>query len=87
MSSRQFRFSWVTTPTILIAAGGRDPGVQAPIATVTIQKLHFVRPVKSAIVVNAVSGLIIVASCRIEGFTVLPSIQFSSKGVIVVQTW
>ena len=54
--------------------------VQAPGATVTIQKLHFVKPAKSAIVVYAVSGLVI-ASCRIEGFTLLPSIQFSGIGI------
>jgi hypothetical protein len=54
--------------------------VQAPGATVTIQKLHFVNPAKSAIVVYAVSGLV-VASCRIEGFTLLPSIQFSGIGI------
>ena len=54
--------------------------VAAPGATVSIQKLHFVRPAKSAIVVYAVSGLVI-ASCRIEGFTLLPSIQFSGIGI------
>jgi len=54
--------------------------VWAPGATVTIQKLHFVNPAKSAIGVYAVSGLVI-ASCRIEGFTLLPSIQFSGIGI------
>jgi hypothetical protein len=39
-----------------------------------------VRPSKSAIVVYAVSGLV-VASCRIEGFVPLPNIQFSAIGI------
>ena len=61
--------------------GGTIPFyVQAPGAAVSIQKVHFVRPAKSAIVVYAVSGLVI-ASCRIEGFTLLPSIQFSGIGI------
>jgi hypothetical protein len=64
-----------------IIEGGTIPFyVQAPGATVTIQKVHFVRPVKSAIGVYAVSGLV-VASCRIEGFTLLPGIQFSGIGI------
>ena len=54
--------------------------VAAPGASVTIQHMHFVQPAKSAIVVYAVSGLII-ASCRIEGFTLLPNIQFSGIGI------
>lgn len=53
--------------------------VAAPGASVSIQNVHFVSPSKSAIVVYAVSGLVI-ASCRIEGFT--PSnIQFSGIGI------
>ena len=64
-----------------IIDGGTIPFyVQAPGATVMIQKLHFVRPAKSAVVVYAVSGLMI-ASCRIEGFTLLPGIQFSGIGI------
>ena len=42
--------------------------------------MHFVRASKSAIVVHAVSGLV-VASCRIDGFTPLPNIQFSGIAV------
>ena len=65
-----------------IIEGGTIPFyVQAPGAAVTIQKVHFVRPAKSAIIVYAVSGLVI-ASCRIEGFTLLPNIQFSGFAVI-----
>ena len=55
--------------------------VEAPGATVTIQSVRFIRPAKSAIIVYAVSGLVI-ASCGIEGFTVLPNIQFSGIAVI-----
>ena len=47
----------------------------------TIQNVRFVRPAKSAIIVYAVSGLVI-ASCSIEGFTLLPNIQFSGIAVI-----
>jgi len=54
--------------------------VAAPGASVSIQKLRFVSPSKSAIVVYAVSGLV-VASCRIEGFVPLPNIQFSGIGI------
>ena len=65
-----------------IIEGGTIPiYVQAPGEAVTIQKVHFVRPAKSAIIVYAVSGLVI-ASCRIEGFTLLPNIQFSGFAVI-----
>lgn len=61
--------------------GGTIPFyVQAPGAAVSIQKVHFVRPAKSAIVVYSVSGLVI-ATCRIEGFMPLPNIQFSGIGV------
>jgi len=64
-----------------IIDGGTIPFyVEAPGATVTIRRLHFIRPAKSAIVVYAVSGLMI-ASCRIDGFTPLPNIQFSGIGV------
>ena len=80
--------------TILISkavaiSGGRDASieagtipfyVEAPGAIVTIRNVRFVRPAKSAIVVYAVSGLM-VASCRIEGFTLLPTIQFSGIGI------
>jgi hypothetical protein len=80
--------------TILISnavaiSGARDASIEAgtipfyvdaPGATVTIQKVRFVRPAKSAIVVYAVSGLVI-ASCRIDGFVPLPNIQFSGIGI------
>jgi hypothetical protein len=47
--------------------GGTTPFyVEAPGASVTIQGLHFVRPKGDAILVYAVSGLVI-ASCKIEG--------------------
>ncbi len=47
--------------------GGTTPFyVNAPRARVTIQGLRFVRPKGSALLVNAVSGLVI-ASCKIEG--------------------
>jgi hypothetical protein len=42
--------------------------------------VHFVSPSKSAIVVYAVSGLVI-ASCRIDGYVPLPNIQFSGIGI------
>jgi hypothetical protein len=54
--------------------------VAAPGASVSIQKLHFVNPSKSAIVIYAVTGLV-VASCWIEGFVPLPNIQFSGIGI------
>ena len=54
--------------------------VAAPEAAVTIQKVRFVRPRKSAILVYAASGLVIV-SCRIDGITPLPNIQFSGIGI------
>jgi hypothetical protein len=64
-----------------IIEGGAIPFfVEAPGAAVTIQNVHFVRPSKSAIVVHAVSGLV-VASCGIDGFTPLPNIQFSGIAV------
>src|SRR5215831_7474034 len=49
-------------------------------ASVSIQKVHFVSPSKSAIVVSAVSGLVI-ASCSIDGIAPLPNIQFSGISV------
>jgi hypothetical protein len=64
-----------------IEAGTIPFYVEAPGATVTIQNVRFVRPAKSAIIVYAVSGLV-VASCSIEGFTLLPNIQFSGIAVI-----
>jgi hypothetical protein len=54
-----------------IEAGTIPFYVDAPGASVTIQKLRFVRPTNSAIVVYAVSGLTI-ASCRIEGLVLVP---------------
>ena len=54
--------------------------VEAPGATVSIQKVRFDRPSKNAIYVYAVSGLV-VASCRIDGIVPLPNIQFSGIGV------
>jgi hypothetical protein len=55
-----------------IEAGTLPFYVDAPGASVTIQKLRFVRPTSSAIVVYAVNGLTI-ASCRIEGLVPLPN--------------
>lgn len=49
-------------------------------ASVSIQKVHFVSPSKSAIFVSAVSGLVI-ASCSIAGIAPLPNIQFSGISV------
>jgi hypothetical protein len=55
-----------------IAAGTIPFYVNAPGASVSIQKLRFVRPTNSAILVAAVTGLTI-ASCRIEGIVPLPN--------------
>jgi len=55
-----------------IEAGTNPFYVDASGASVTIQKLRFVRPTNSAIVVYAVSGLTI-ASCRIEGLVPTPN--------------
>jgi hypothetical protein len=63
-----------------IEAGTIPFYIEAPGATVTIQKVRFVRPAKSAILVYAASGLVI-ASCRIDGITPLPNIQFSGIGI------
>jgi hypothetical protein len=64
-----------------IIEGGTIPFfVEAPGAAVMIQNVHFVRASKTAIVVHAVNGLVI-ASCRIDGFTPLPNIQFSGISV------
>jgi len=61
--------------------GGTIPFfVEAPGATVSIQNVHFIRPSKTAIVVHAVSGLVI-ASCRIDRFVPLPNIQFSGIAI------
>ena len=65
----------------IIEAGTIPFYVEAPGSAVTIQNVRFVRPAKSAIIVYAVSGLVI-ASCSIEGFTLLPNIQFSGFAVI-----
>lgn len=54
--------------------GGTTPFyVEAPGARVTIQGLRFIRPKGDAILVYAVSGLVI-ASCKIEGIVPLPTI-------------
>ncbi|HZQ44623.1 MAG TPA: hypothetical protein VFA99_15320 [Acidobacteriaceae bacterium] len=53
--------------------------VDAPGASVTIQKLRFVRPANAGVLVYSVTGLVI-ASCRIEGITPRPNapiVQFS----------
>ena len=78
----------IAKPVAISGAGGAsiESGtipfyVEAPGAAVAIQNVRFVRPAKSAIIVYAVSGLV-VASCSIEGFTVLPNIQFSGIAVI-----
>lgn len=67
-------------PNASIEAGTIPFYVQAPGASVSIQKVRFVRPAKSAILVYAVSGLL-VASCRIDGITPLPNIQFSGISI------
>lgn len=67
-------------PDASIEAGTIPFYVEAPGASVSIQKVRFVRPAKSAILVYAVSGLV-VASCRIDGITLLPNIQFSGIGI------
>jgi len=54
--------------------------VAAPGASVSIQNVHFVSPSKSAIVVYAVSGLV-VASCRIDGYVPLANISFQESGL------
>ena len=65
----------------IIEAGTIPFYVEAPGSAVTIQNVRFVRPAKSAIVVYAVTGVVI-ASCSIQGFTLLPNIQFSGFAVI-----
>ena len=67
-------------PDASIEAGTIPFYVDAPGATVTIQKVRFVRPRKSAILVYAASGLVI-AWCRIDGIVPLPNIQFSGIGI------
>ena len=55
--------------------GGTTPFyVEAPGVPVTIQRLRFIRPKGDAILVYAVSGLMI-ASCRIDGLEPLPTIS------------
>jgi hypothetical protein len=80
--------------TILISkaaaiSGARDASIEAgtipfyvdaPGATVTIQRVHFVRPTKSAILVYAASGLVI-ASCRIDRIVPLPHVASSAIGI------
>jgi hypothetical protein len=51
-----------------------------PQARASAFNVRFVRPSKNAIVVYAVNGLV-VASCRIDGFTPLPNLQFSGIGI------
>src|SRR5215472_8571096 len=58
-------------PDASIEAGTIPFYIAAPGATVTIQEVRFVRPRKSAILVYAVSGLMI-ASCSIDGIVPLP---------------
>ena len=65
---------------VSIEAGTIPFFVNAPGATVTIQRVHFVRPTKSAILVYAVSGLVI-ASCRIKGIVPLPNVASSGIGI------
>jgi len=65
---------------VSIEAGTIPFFVNAPGATVTIQRVHFVRPTKSAILVYAVSGLVI-ASCRIDGIVPLPNVASSGIGI------
>ena len=62
-----------------IEAGTIPFYVEAPGASVTIQKLRFVRPANAAILVYSAAGLVI-DSCRIERFTPRlnpPFVQFS----------
>src|SRR5215471_15552360 len=65
---------------VSIEAGTIPFFVNAPGTTVTIQRVHFVRPTKSAVLVYAVSGLVI-ASCRIEGIVPLPNVASSGIGI------
>jgi hypothetical protein len=53
--------------------------VEAPGAAVTIEGLHFVRPKGGAVLVYAVSGLVI-ASCKIEGSGI---IEGFSAGIVI----
>jgi hypothetical protein len=61
-----------------IEAGTIPFYVAAPGASVTIQRLRFVRPKAEAIFVSAVNGLLI-SSCRIDGVVPLPN--FGSAGI------
>jgi hypothetical protein len=64
--------------------GGTIPFyVDAPDASVTLQRLRFVRPTNSAILVYAVSGLTIV-SCKVEGIVPLP--QMASSAIWITTT-
>ncbi|MBV9081783.1 MAG: hypothetical protein JOZ62_03845 [Acidobacteriaceae bacterium] len=60
------------TRDVSIEAGTVPFYIEAPGASVSMQKLRFVRPTRSAILVYAVSGLTI-ASCRIEGVVTVPN--------------
>jgi hypothetical protein len=66
-----------------IEAGTIPFYVDAPGASVTIQRLRFVRPTTSAILVYAVSGLTIV-SCKIDGVVPVPNV--SSSGIWITTT-
>jgi hypothetical protein len=63
--------------------GGTTPFyVDAPGAGVTIQELRFIRPTADAILVNAVSGLLI-ASCKIEGLE-FPARPGTNSGIDLI---
>ncbi len=63
--------------------GGTTPFyVETPGAHVTIQGLRFIRPKGDAILVYAVSGLVI-ASCKIEGLEPLPAIG-GGEGIDII---
>jgi len=64
--------------------GGTTPFyVEAAGASVTIQGLRFIRPKGDAILVYAVSGLMI-ASCKVEGIVPLPQATGASDGIDVI---
>jgi hypothetical protein len=67
-----------------IEAGTIPFYVDAPGASVTIQRLRFVRPTNSAILIYAVSGLTIV-SCTIDGVVPVPNV--GSSGIWIITTY
>ncbi|HWC73307.1 MAG TPA: hypothetical protein VG454_05150 [Gemmatimonadales bacterium] len=60
--------------------GGQIPFlIEAPGSAVTIQRLRFVRPTRTAINVSAIGGLVI-ASCRIDG---VQPLAHNSAGILI----